>query len=53
MIGEAGNYPASLVAPLRIIIQLVSVDARCSTAGLTGILYDPHNKSVCPSRGLR
>lgn len=52
MIGEAGNYPASLVAPYRIVIQLVSVDARCSTAGLTGILYDPHNKSVPVSRPL-
>lgn len=52
MIGEAGNYPASLVAPLlfRIVIQLVIVDARCSTAGLTGILYDPYNKSVPVSR---
>lgn len=45
MIGRAGNYPASRGAP-GIVIQLVNGDARCSTARLTGILYDPHNKSV-------
>jgi len=44
MIGQAGNYPGSRSPPRRIVIQLASGDARCSTARLTGISYDAHNE---------
>ena len=37
----------------RIVIQLMQDNARCSPAHLTGISYDPHNKSAAESGVFR
>lgn len=46
------SVPAEIL-PCRIVIQLASSNARCSTARLTGILHDAHNETCGEASGDR